>query len=121
MTERIVADVLIPGRGEPIENGTVCLDGPQISYAGPTADAPPSRPDDHVAEVAVALPGVWDCHVHFTGMSAPNVEQLATTEPAVSAARATADAAAMVRGGVTSARDVGGLAVVSWLADLERV
>lgn len=109
MTQRIVADVLIPGRRAPIENGTICFDGPQISYAGPTADAPPTQPDDHVAEVAVALPGLWDCHVHFTGMPMPNVEQLATTEPAVSAARATADAAAMVRGGVTSARDVGGL------------
>ena len=109
MGHRIVAELLIPGRGEPIHGGTVCLDGPVITFAGPTADAPPSQPDEVVTEVATVLPGLWDCHVHFTGLAAPNVERLATMEPATAAARATADAASMVAGGITSARDVGGL------------
>ena len=38
--ERIEADMLIPGRGGPIHDGCVVLDGPTIAYAGPTAGAP---------------------------------------------------------------------------------
>ncbi|HYU07334.1 MAG TPA: hypothetical protein VEM77_09180 [Thermoplasmata archaeon] len=38
--ERIEADVLIPGRGEPIRNGCVVIDGPTIAYAGPIEGAP---------------------------------------------------------------------------------
>ena len=38
--KRITADLLIPGRGEPVRDGVVVLDGGQISYAGPAAEAP---------------------------------------------------------------------------------
>ena len=45
--ERIDAGLLIPGRGEPVRDGVVVLDGPQISYAGPgggrAGDARPAR------------------------------------------------------------------------------
>ena len=40
MTTRIDADALIPGRGAPIENGSVIFDDTTIRFAGPTADAP---------------------------------------------------------------------------------
>jgi hypothetical protein len=33
--ERIEADLLIPGNGEPIRDGVVVWDGPTITYAGP--------------------------------------------------------------------------------------
>ena len=55
------------------------------------------------------MPGLWDCHTHFVGMSEPNLEQLASSEVVALAARAVDDAAAMLDGGVTSVRDVGGL------------
>jgi hypothetical protein len=32
--ERIEAELLIPGRGQPLRDGVVLLDGPTISYAG---------------------------------------------------------------------------------------
>ena len=38
--ERIDAALLIPGRGEPVADATVLIDGTQISYAGPAAGAP---------------------------------------------------------------------------------
>ncbi len=109
MATRIVADILIPGRGEPVESGTVVLDAGQIAYAGPTARAPASSPDDDVHEVAAALPGLWDCHTHFMGMRQPNIETIALNDVVTAAARAVDDAARMLAGGVTSVRDVGGL------------
>lgn len=105
---RIVADVLIPGRGEPVEAGTVTMDGGAIGYAGPTATAPAAAPGEVVHEVAVVLPGLWDCHTHLVGLPAANVETLAREDPFALAARALADASAMLDGGVTSVRDVGG-------------
>lgn len=108
MKQRIVAEVLIPGRGEPIENGTVVLDGGAIDYAGPTTDAPGVESDELVTEAPVVMPGLWDCHAHFTGMVTPDLTTF-ISHPAVNASRATADAAAVVDGGITSVRDVGGL------------
>jgi imidazolonepropionase-like amidohydrolase len=109
MATRIVADVLIPGRGAPVEAGTLVIDYGQIVYAGPTAGAPKASPDDDVHEVPVVLPGLWDCHAHLVGMSSPNIETLASTDVVTAAALAIDDAAAMLDGGVTSVREVGGL------------
>ena len=38
--ERIEADLLIPGRGTPLRDGVIVLDGAAISYAGPALEAP---------------------------------------------------------------------------------
>jgi imidazolonepropionase-like amidohydrolase len=108
MTTRIVADVLIPGRGEPVESGTVVLDGREIAYAGATAGAPPASPDEEVHEVPVVMPGLWDCHTHLVGMAGANIESLVHGDPYVLAGRALDDAAKVLAGGVTSVRDVGG-------------
>jgi imidazolonepropionase-like amidohydrolase len=109
MATRITADVLIPGRGEPIERGTVVLDDGVIAYAGPTAKAPAAVDGDQVHEVPAVMPGLWDCHAHLVGINAPNLELLATTDIVTAAARATDDAAAMLDAGVTSIREVGGI------------
>ena len=109
MAHHIIADVLIPGRGDPINTGTVVLDGGVIEYAGPADGAPAQSTDDTVTEVPVAMPGLWDCHTHFAGMPGANIEALAMTHPVTAAARSVGDAAAMLDGGVTSVRDVGGL------------
>lgn len=109
MVDHIVAEVLIPGRGGPIDNGTVVLDEGVITYAGPTQGAPTTGNDDEVTEVAAVLPGMWDCHTHFVGSQLTNLEAMATMSPVTAAARAVRDAAAMLDGGVTSVRDVGGL------------
>ncbi len=109
MAYHIIADLLIPGRGEPVGAGTVVLDGPTILYGGPSSSAPKVAAEDEVTEVPVILPGLWDCHAHFTGMPSPDIDTLATTHPVTAAARSVADAAAMLDGGVTSVREVGGL------------
>ena len=54
--ERIEADLLIPGTGEPIRDGLVVWEGPTITYAGPAADAPPT-PQAPSTRAAAVLPG----------------------------------------------------------------
>src|SRR5262245_51719598 len=109
MAQHLLAEVLIPGGGEPLEHGVVVLEGDQITYAGAAANAPQRSSDDTVVEVPVLLPGLWDCHAHFIGVPSPNLERLATEDPLTAAARAVGDAAALIDGGVTSVRDVGGM------------
>ena len=109
-TTRIEADLLIPGRGEPIEGGTVILDGSSIAYAGPAANAPPND-DAAVSEVAAVMPGMWECHGHFTGLLQPDLEVELKESTALKAARATRDLARTINGGVTSVREVGGLGI----------
>jgi imidazolonepropionase-like amidohydrolase len=105
---RIDADILIPGRGDPIEQGSVVLSGSTIIYAGPTAAAPA---DDEVVHVPAVMPGMWECHAHFTGMIQANLEHDAAEHAAVKAARAVPDLEATLMGGITSAREPGGLGI----------
>ncbi len=110
MTVRIDAQLMIPGIGEPLENGSVVMDGGGIVYAGPTASAPSA---ESVTEVATVLPGLWECHGHFTGFTGADLEAMVKEPIVAQAGRATADMAATVAGGVTSVREVGGLGI--WL------
>ncbi|MCL1588015.1 MAG: amidohydrolase family protein [Actinomycetia bacterium] len=108
MTVRIEADLLIPGRGDPIERGTAVLDSGKITYAGPS-DSAPDTPDADVTVVAVVMPGLWECHAHFVGLAEPNLEKFVTEPPARLAARAVGDLHRTLMGGVTSAREMGGI------------
>jgi len=109
MATRIVADVLIPGRGEPIEHGSVVMEHGSIVYAGATAGAPAASSDDTLAAAPVVMPGLWDCHTHFVGMSLSSLDALATIDIVGAAARAVEDAGKVLDGGITSVRDVGGI------------
>jgi len=110
VTLRIDADLLIPGRGEPIYNGTVILERGSIAYAGPKATAP-ATPGADITLVPVVMPGLWDCHIHFTGLAEPNHETYVTEPPARLAARAVGDLHRTLMGGVTSAREMGGIGI----------
>src|SRR5437879_13438892 len=84
--ERIEADLLIPGRGDPIQNGCLMIEGPTITFAGPIENAPKAPADIRVHRVPVVMPGMWDCHGHFMGIRVTNVEGIAKTAlPALSA------------------------------------
>ena len=111
--QRIEADVLVPGRGAPVQDGCVIIDGPVLRYAGPLAQAP-QTPEAEVHRVPAVMPGLWDCHVHFMGLRTPNLAELAAVPPTVAAMRVTRDAAVALDAGFTSVREVGGLGV--WLA-----
>lgn len=109
MAIRIVADVLIPGRGDPVDGGTVVMEHGAIAYAGATKTAPAAGSDDEVVEAPVVMPGLWDCHTHFVGMSLSSLDALATIDIVGAAARAVEDAGKVLDGGITSVRDVGGI------------
>jgi imidazolonepropionase-like amidohydrolase len=108
--ERIEADLLIPGRGEPIHDGVVAWDGPAITYAGPAASAPPAGLAPSTRAAAV-LPGLWDCHGHLLGTRTLDLGRLPLEPVALRAARCAGDLRAALDAGVTSVREVGGLGV----------
>lgn len=109
--ERIEAQVLIPGRGDPIGRSVVVMDGARITYAGPAATAPRPSDDAVVTEAQVVMPGMWDCHAHFTGSSAMDPLRWAIEPPVAAGARSAVDAMRALRAGITSVREVGGVGV----------
>ena len=111
MVSRIEADLLIPGSGEPISNGTVVLEGPRIAYTGPSEGAPKAAPSDEVLRVPAVMPGMWECHGHFMGLRSGNIEEELHTPLAVMAARAAKDAERVLQAGFTSVREAGGFGV----------
>jgi imidazolonepropionase-like amidohydrolase len=110
MMQRIHADVLIPGRGDPVANGVVMMDSGVITYAGPASHAPPSD-GAAVFDAVTVMPGLWDCHAHFVGSRSLDPLRWALEPAAASGARAAVDARAALRAGITSVREVGGLGV----------
>ena len=110
MAYRIEADQLLPGRGEPVANGVVVLDGPSIVYAGPAADAP-ETPGATAVRARTVMPGLWDCHGHFLGARSADIAKLPLEPVALRAARCVADMRAALDAGVTSVREVGGLGI----------
>jgi imidazolonepropionase-like amidohydrolase len=107
---RIEADLLIPGRGEPVSDGVVVLDGDRISFAGPAAGAPETPYAERHRAVAV-LPGLWDCHGHFLGTRTFDLGRLPLEPLALRAARCARDLQNAIDAGFTSVREVGGLGV----------
>ncbi|MCB2174589.1 MAG: amidohydrolase family protein [Actinomycetales bacterium] len=103
---RIEADLLVPGRGAPVTDGVVVLDGARIAYAGPAADAPPH--DGPVTRVPTVMPGLWDTHAHFMGVRDLDLGKLLTEPHSVSVARAVRSAADVIQAGFTSVRELGG-------------
>lgn len=110
MTLRFEADLLVPGRGEPVADGVVVVDDGTVSYAGPAATAP-DTPAATTVTAPTVMPGLWDCHGHFVGVRSLDFIRLPLEPIALRAARATADLRAALDAGVTSVREVGGLGV----------
>jgi imidazolonepropionase-like amidohydrolase len=110
MRVRIEANVLVPGRGAPIDNGVVVLDGSAISFAGPSAAAP-DTPDATVVAAPAVMPGLWDCHTHLMGGTSLDLNRLPLEAVPLRAVRAAADLRAALDAGVTSVREMGGLGV----------
>lgn len=108
--ERIEAELLLPGTGEPVSDGVVILDGPVISYAGPALQAP-ETPGATVHRTETVMPGMWDCHGHFLGVRTLDLGQLPLEPIPLRAARCARDLRSALDAGITSVREVGGLGV----------
>jgi len=90
--ERIEAELLIPGWGEPVSDGVVIIDDTAISYAGP-ASAAPATPGAVVHRTETVMPGLWDCHGHFLGMLTLDLGRLPLDPVPLRAARCARDLA----------------------------
>ena len=110
MPQRINADLLIPGRGEPVYDAVVVIEGRTIEYAGPAATAP-ETPDATAVSAATVTPGLWDCHGHLMGTRNPDLSHLPQEPLALRGSRLPGDLRAALDAGVTSIREVGGLGV----------
>ncbi|MGI9009444.1 MAG: metal-dependent hydrolase family protein [Streptosporangiaceae bacterium] len=108
--ERIEAELLLPGRGDPVTDGVVVLDGPVIAYAGPARDAP-DTPGAMVHRTETVMPGLWDCHGHFLGVRTLDLGRLPAEPVPLRAARCARDLRSALDAGITSVREVGGLGV----------
>lgn len=117
---RVDADLLIPGRGDPIKNATLICGTEQASnrderkkivYVGSTSDVPSKYSSLSSTKVPVLMPGLWDAHVHFFGQKDLNLDAVAFIRPALSGIRAARDVAATLNAGYTSVREVGGYGI----------
>ncbi|MFQ5967034.1 MAG: amidohydrolase family protein [Acidimicrobiia bacterium] len=104
---RINAGILIPGRGDPISDGCLVIERGVIVYAGKAEGAPAAPGATEVVTEAV-MPGMWDCHGHFAGLTRPDIEQSFAVPEAMAALRGLTDANRALMAGFTSIREPGG-------------
>ncbi|KAF7590883.1 hypothetical protein BBP40_002297 [Aspergillus hancockii] len=105
---RVDADLLIPGRGDPIPHGAVVWQSNTIRWVGNQSGIPAEFHNAVVTHVPVVMPGMWDCHIHFLGATAANMSAIVDTPQALAGARSVPDLHATVMAGFTSVREVGG-------------
>lgn len=105
---RIDAELLIPGRGEPIENGSLISSDTKIIFVGETQSLPQPYIDLPPIHVRILMPGLWDCHVHFMGCEKFAIDEVAATNSALAGARCARDVVATLNAGYTSVRELAG-------------
>ncbi|MBX3275047.1 MAG: amidohydrolase family protein [Sandaracinaceae bacterium] len=108
---RIEARQLVPGRGEVLHDACVILSEGRIDWVGPRASAPDTSGRLPTHRVDTVLPGLWDCHVHLTGLTRTSLDDVMRVPVPVAAARSVIDAARALDAGFTSVREVGGYGV----------
>ncbi len=110
MTEqvRIDADFAFDGTGTLVRNASVVFEGSRIVYFGESEHAPNI---ETTQEVPAMMPGMWECHTHYTGSPTPSIEAMLFVNPIVGAARCTWDLKETLAAGITSVREVGGMGV----------
>ncbi|KAL3708628.1 hypothetical protein TMatcc_006612 [Talaromyces marneffei ATCC 18224] len=101
------ASLLIPGRGEPIKDGAVVIDGPKIAWVGDQSAIPTKYEDVGFKDVPVLMPGLWDCHTHFQGMDNEDDNiQVLFSSAALQGARAAKELETALMAGVTTIREI---------------
>lgn len=98
---------IIDGTGrDPIEEGTVLIDGEWIRAVGKQVDIPRSTTVIDARGYSV-LPGLIDTHVHFV-IDAPNILHSLLTPPSLGILQMIPRMKATLEAGVTTVRDAGG-------------
>lgn len=111
----IRADLLIPGRGEPLRHAVVVVTDDKIAWVGPRTEVPARYSSLSFRHVPVLMPGLWDVHTHFMGidvvasLSEP-ASQFLPGFGALVGAVTVDDLRATLMSGFTSVRELGGYA-----------
>jgi len=108
---RIEADLLVPGAGEPLRDACLLLEEGRVAWVGPRDRAPRTEERMPTHRVAAVLPGLWDCHVHLTGLRNISLDDAMRVPVPVAAARSVRDAERALEAGFTSVREVGGYGI----------
>ena len=108
---RIDADLLIPGRGDPIEDASLIVKDGKIEFVGKSSQLPMPYRTTSAIKVPILMPGMWDAHVHFMGFDTLKLDDLVTTPQALCGARLARDVAATLNAGFTSVRELAGYGV----------
>lgn len=100
---------LADGRSPSLRTGiSLLIRGDRVAYLGPDGGAPHGTDIDAVdASGATIVPGLVDCHAHFTGLGGADWIARFQDDEAALLSRAPDAARALVRAGVLAARDVG--------------
>ncbi|OHE95205.1 amidohydrolase [Colletotrichum orchidophilum] len=110
----IVADILIPGRGDPMENAAVVVEDGKIIHVGPRDSLPDKYHSVTSVHVPVIMPGLWDVHVHFLGIDVvtgfDGMFNVLPGSNALIGAVIVQDLEATLMAGYTSVRELGGYA-----------
>ncbi|KAM7190599.1 hypothetical protein V8F33_009389 [Rhypophila sp. PSN 637] len=112
----ILADILIPGRGQPISKAALIVKDDIIEWVGPESEIPAQHQTFGFSRIPVLMPiGMWDVHTHFMGADivAPVTNFVRSFLPGTAAligAVTVDDPRATLMAGFTSVRELGGYA-----------
>lgn len=104
----IYTDLLIPGRGDPIQHAAAAIEDGYFTYVGPQRDLPEAFANADSCHVPYLLPGFWDCHAHYCGIEKVTFQDMIVTHPATLGANIARSFHDTLMCGVTSVREVGG-------------
>jgi imidazolonepropionase-like amidohydrolase len=101
--------IVVPCTGEePIEQGTVVVEGERITWVGSSAEAPDTGAEQVDCSGKTILPGLCDAHAHLVYDDVQDAYTIELSKPVEQAAIDGAlHAAKLLRLGFTSMRDVG--------------
>ncbi|OLN95194.1 hypothetical protein CCHL11_10395 [Colletotrichum chlorophyti] len=110
--ECIFAGLLIPGHGEPIPHAAVGISSTNgsITFVGPQSQLPEWIALLTSIYVRYLLPGLWDCHTHFIGVTNVDFPDLLHTHPVAMGASIARGMHESLMTGFTSVRGVGSYA-----------
>lgn len=106
----VTADLLIPGKGDPIKDGCLVVDGKKITKVATASELAGEISRLPKYHVKVLMPGMWDCHVHLLGIHKVGGPAFVESQQnmALSGARNARDVMLLLDAGFTSVREMAG-------------
>ncbi|KAK1061271.1 hypothetical protein LTR74_011155 [Friedmanniomyces endolithicus] len=109
----VEADLLIPGKGDPIKDGCIVVEGNKIKEMGTSTQLAKTYSHLPKYHVKVLMPGMWDCHVHFIAVQRVAWDAIleSAQKMVLTGARCAPDLARLLDAGFTSVREMGGFGI----------